>query len=403
MKWLEEPQNEAERLIREGLDQAATRTGDEISHRRVWAQVSEALEASPPRSYGRLVFLGAASVLLVAAGLLAYPSALSLWHGHTSSPSLADKLPSDLAPPAAPIPLPRSAAENNPGTEPQPELIEAERVPGHAVSTRKSERARVALGGGAVAELAENSAITWDDQHRPSIERGSASLSVPHQPPGWRFSVTAGPYVVSVVGTKFEIRVAGRTVGVEVTEGVVEVGRGSHSTRLVAGDSWHGPLYPEEAQSIPATPAPAEKPQPLPAPTAKPGMPTARGLQEAAAALRIGDTSKAVDILTRAAQGSGPAAENAAYELARVTRYNLNRPRQAVALWDKYRSRFPAGLLRTETDLSIVDTLSQMGDVRAALAEANAFVVRHPTSERRLDVQRLAERLRAAETVSDPK
>jgi outer membrane protein assembly factor BamD (BamD/ComL family) len=110
-----------------------------------------------------------------------------------------------------------------------------------------------------------------------------------------------------------------------------------------------------------------------------------------------------VEILSRAALGSGPAAENAAYELGRIARYNLNRPRQAVALWDKYRTRFPAGLLRTETDLSIVETLSQMGDVRAALAEADAFISRHPTSERRLDVQRLAERLRAAETASEPK
>jgi outer membrane protein assembly factor BamD (BamD/ComL family) len=128
-----------------------------------------------------------------------------------------------------------------------------------------------------------------------------------------------------------------------------------------------------------------------------------RGLQEAQAALQAGDANKAVEILSRSAQGSGPAAENAAYELGRITRYNLNRPRQAVALWDKYRTRFPAGLLRTETDLSIVETLSQMGDVRTALAEADAFMARHPTSERRIDVQRLAERLRAAQAASDPK
>lgn len=126
-------------------------------------------------------------------------------------------------------------------------------------------------------------------------------------------------------------------------------------------------------------------------------------MQEAQAALQAGDTSRAVEILARAAQGSGPAAENAAYELGRITRYNLNHPRQAVALWDKYRTRFPAGLLRTETDLSIVETLSQMGDARAALAEADAFLARHPTSERRQDVQRLAERLRAAETASEPR
>jgi outer membrane protein assembly factor BamD (BamD/ComL family) len=111
--------------------------------------------------------------------------------------------------------------------------------------------------------------------------------------------------------------------------------------------------------------------------------------------LQSGDTGRALEILSRAAQGTGPAAENAAYEMARITRYNLNRPRQAIALWDKYRARFPAGLLRTETDLSIVETLSQLGDSQAALSEADAFLARHPTSERRAEVQRLAERLRA--------
>ena len=62
MKWLEEPHDEAERLIREGLDEAATRTGDEITHRRVWANVSEAMEGPQPRSYGRLLFARAAGV-----------------------------------------------------------------------------------------------------------------------------------------------------------------------------------------------------------------------------------------------------------------------------------------------------------------------------------------------------
>jgi ferric-dicitrate binding protein FerR (iron transport regulator) len=403
MKWLEEPKNEAERLLREGLDQAAERTGDEITHRRVWAQVSEALEAAQPRFPGRLVFAGAATVLLVAASLVAYPHVRRLSLGHATQSGLAAKKTTTSTVPVAAKDIPGPAAETNAGAEQQTALIEAERIPGHVVSTRKGERARVALGGGAVADLAENSSITWDNQQRPSVEKGSASLSVPHQPPGWRFSVTAGPYVVTVVGTKFEVRVVSRSVGVEVTEGVVEVWRGSHSTRLVAGDSWHGPLYPEENQSTPATTTPAEKPQPLPAPAAKPAIPPMRGLQEAQAALQAGDTNKAVEILSRSAQGSGPAAENAAYELGRITRYNLNRPRQAVALWDKYRTRFPAGLLRTETDLSIVETLSQMGDVRTALAEADAFMARHPTSERRIDVQRLAERLRAAQAASDPK
>jgi hypothetical protein len=212
--------------------------------------------------------------------------------------------------------------------------------------------------------------------------------------------------VVTVVGTKFKVQVESSTVGVEVTEGIVEVWHGSRSTRLVAGDSWHGPLYPDEASAQPAVrPAPSlEKPRASTSQTSvgpsRSFGPGGRGLQEAERALQSGDTSRALDILSRAAQGSGPSAENAAYELARITRYNLNRPRQAVALWDKYRTRFPTGLLRTETDLSIVETLAQLGDSRTALAEAEAFLSRHPNSERRVDVQRLAERLRAAESAS---
>jgi len=401
MKWLEEPHDDAERLLREGLDQAALRTGDEITHRRVWAKVADAIETPEPRSYGRYIFAGAATVLMVAAGLVAYPHIRTLTRGpFTPTPSLAKNAPNA----SATTKIEAKAGTGDvaiSGAEPQATLIESERVPGNVVRTRAGERVRVALGGGAEADLAENSAITWDSQHRPSIEKGVARLSVPHQPPGWRFSVTAGPYVVTVVGTKFQVHVAMNTVSVEVTEGVVEVGRGSNSTRLVAGDSWNGPLFPEDAHAAPA--APQERPQAMPTPAARPVVATTRGLQDAQAALQAGDTRKAVEILTRAAQGTGPAAENASYELGRITRYNLNRPRQAVALWDKYRTRFPAGLLRTETDLSIVETLSQMGDVRAALTEAEAFVARHPTSERRMDVQRLAERLRAAETTSNPK
>jgi len=413
MNWLENPQSEAERLVRDGLDQAARRTGDEITHRRGWAKVADALLEPEPRVSGRLVLasVSAAVAVLAVAGVLVYPH-------------LGSKTPAPLALPSLPVP---AVAPSEPSGQPTDQLAveESERAPGNVIRTRKGERARVALGGGAVAELSENSAVTWDTQHRPSIEQGTASLSVPHQPPGWRFSVTAGPYVVTVVGTKFNVKVGGRTVGVEVSEGIVEVWRGSRSTRLVAGDAWHGPLYPDDSATQPpsgsslagpaasATPsvartaAPSERPQAAavassaPLVSNKPLASTSRGLREAQAALQAGDVNRAADILSHAAQGSGLAAENAAYELARITRYNLGRPRQAVALWDRYRTRFPSGLLRAEADLSIVDTLSQLGEVGAALAEAKAFLSRHPNSERRAEVQRLLERLRAAEASSE--
>jgi tetratricopeptide (TPR) repeat protein len=424
MKWLENPQDDAERLIREGLDRAAQRTGDEIMHRRIWARVSELQQDGvAPRSYARLALATGAIGVLVVAGALSF---LHLFPSHDdSSGQLAESRAGATVQTGSSGSSSSGGAQAPAGAESDAPLVSPARAPGNVVATRARERMRVALGGGAEAELAENSAITWDRQSRPSIERGVAKLSVPHQPPGWRFSVTAGPYVITVVGTKFEVDVENSTVGVAVTEGVVEVWRGSRSTRLVAGDAWNGPRFPDDAPASPAVaPVPvaakAEKvtrrvpagnltsnrARPVetaagieaiaPAPPRAPSAALAnRSLEEAQSALQSGDTSRALEILSRAAQGSGPAAENAAYEMGRITRYNLNRPRQAVALWDKYRTRFPAGLLRTEADLSIVETLSQLGDSQAALNEADAFLARHPTSERRAEVQRLAERLRA--------
>ena len=405
MKWLDEPQDEAERLVREGLDLAKSRLGDELTHRRGWAKVADAAEMPELPSSHRWVWTSAAATLLAAAGLFAY---VRLYRA-TSLPVPAPTVAANDTQPQSTTPLPSAGTSAAIESEADVAPLESERAPGHVIRTRAGERVRVALGGGATAELEEKSAMTWDSQHRPSVQKGTARLAVPHQPPGWRFSVTAGPYVVTVVGTKFEVRVSNHTVGVDVTEGVVEVWRNSHSTRLAAGESWHGPMYPDERASAvhesaaSAASAPPERPQSLSALTKPLSSATARSLQDAETALQTGDAAKAIEILSRTAQGTGPAAENAAYELGRITRYNLNRPRQAIALWDKYRTRFPNGLLRTETDLSIVETLSQMGEIQAALAEANTFLARHPQSERRLDVQRLAERLRAAQAAAEAK
>lgn len=431
MTWLGEPQDEAERLVREGLDRAKQRVGDEVTHRRVWAKVAEA-STMPERVSGRRwIWVSAAATAAAAVGLFAYVR-------YYQAPGASVDIVSVAAGPAttesekSEDPGPAASASSGSAQERQENQLapqESERGPGNVIRTRQGERVHVSLGGGAVAELDENSAMTWDAQHRPTIQRGIARLAVPHQPPGWRFSVTAGPYVVTVVGTKFDVRVSSRTVGVEVTEGVVEVWRNSRATRLAAGDSWQGPLHPDEpgasasSPSVPSSPSttsssppaawsPAERPQPVAAPTAvlatapapkQPASVGGRSSPEAETALRTGDPAKAIDLLSKTAQGTGAAAENAAYEMARIARYQLHRPRQAVALWDRYRTRFPTGLLRTEADLSIVETLAQLGEVRAALAEADAFLARHPQSERRRDVQRLAERLRAAQAIYDVK
>jgi hypothetical protein len=401
MKWLEPPHDEGERLLREGLDEAARRTGDQITHRRLWARISEAMVKPQPRIAGRLVLASAAIVLFAVGGVLGLPRLLDFFGPQPASVSAGG--PAAGAPVASGSPTGPAGTLPTAATSP-PVVVESEHLPGQFVRTHSGEHARVALGGGAEAELAENSSITWDSQQRPSVEHGAATLTVPHQPPGWRFSVTAGPYIVTVVGTKFEVRVDHHTVGVAVSEGVVEVWHGSRSTRLLAGESWNGPFEPEEAEVEAASVAPAEKPHvrarlALHHPIRGAAM-VSRALQQAQAALQAGDTSKAIEMLGHIASGTGPAAENAAYELGRITRYHLNRPRQAVALWDRYRVRFPGGLLRAEADLSILDTLTSLGDVHAALGEAEAFLARHPSSERRVEVQKLAERLRAVESAS---
>ena len=245
MRWLNEPQDEAERLVREGLDLAKQRLGDELTHRRVWAEVAGAAEIPEPRSNGRWVWTGAAATLLAAAGLFAYVR----FYRATSLPSAAPIVATNTSQPSTAA-LPSAPTSTDVGLKTEVVPLESERAPGHVIRAREGERVRVALGGGATAELEEKSAMTWDSQHRPAIQNGIVRLAVPHQPPGWRFSVTAGPYVVTVVGTKFDVRVSNRSVGVDVTEGVVEVWRNSHATRLVAGESWHGPLYPDDPASM---------------------------------------------------------------------------------------------------------------------------------------------------------
>jgi hypothetical protein len=258
----------------------------------------------------------------------------------------------------------------------------------------------VALVGGVGVELDANSVLSWDAEHRPSVERGQARFQVPHQAPGVRFAVSAGPYVITVVGTKFHVGVGDDRVSVEVEEGVVEVWRGARSVRLVEGDSWAGPMRgvaPPAVEHRPSLASLSSRRTSL-ADSHAPveSGPASAELTEARSAIREGRPEDALAMLSHCAKGAGPAAENAAYEMGRVLRDGLHRPRGAVAAWGAYRTRFPDGLLRAEADLSILETLAKLGEKAAALAEAEAFLARYPNSERRDEVAKLAARVRGA-------
>jgi ferric-dicitrate binding protein FerR (iron transport regulator) len=381
MTWLEEPRDGVEAALREALDQAARRTGDEIAHRRVWTHVATPLMTPPPRAWvarlGVLGVLGAAA----AGGVLVWP--------HRAPEPIVD-----LTPPATKPSQPELPAS--------PVLVRQPLLEGPTtIRSDVRNRTYLRLWNDALVDLEPSSVFSLDRQNRPSIDKGRVRLSVPRQKPGHHFTLRAGPYLISVLGTKFQVRVNGDSVGVDVEEGVVAVSRGGRADRVMrveAGEAWTSPSGVEPrnrvARARERLAAVAPTPAPEPTPPALPANAGADQFRQAQVALAEGHPGKALEILESLARGLGPSAENAAYEVGKILRYDLKRPRQALSAWYRYRARFPHGMLRAETDISIVDALLVVGDKAGALAEADAFLSRYPDSERRGELTRIVQQLR---------
>jgi ferric-dicitrate binding protein FerR (iron transport regulator) len=457
MRWLDDPVNATERALREGLELARQRAGDEIAQRRLWTRLAQPELFDPPRRRWPLV-AGGALAAAAAAVVFAWP----VLRGPVSFDSEA------AGPPVASVP---AQPERAPAPEPAADepILQAPAT----VSTRAGEQRRGVLRGGARVIVNEASVLAIDPGGRPTVQRGEVVLEVPPQPKGRYFSVEAGPYVIRVIGTKFRVWHADGGVGVLVEEGVVEVWRGLERIELRAGQSWRSPQnedvarprassarkaagpkarglatagaarapvrarlaarapVAERAATVappiaaaapppasswgpigasplgPAAPVPPTS-SPVPAVVAAPPPPKAAApeapapllrtpaerFKEAQAALLAGEPDRAARIFGSLAQGQGPTAENAAYEHGRVLRDQLLRPKEAVKAWSRYRARFPGGLLAAEAHLSIVETLVSLGDDEGALAEAQEFLRRFPHSERRAEVARLESKLR---------
>jgi ferric-dicitrate binding protein FerR (iron transport regulator) len=384
MKWLEQhTTDDTERWLGDTLKAARQRTGDEVARRRVWARI-EGLPSGKdlPVRWARSLALPALTGALVAVAVVAV-----LWMVPATRPTHSPVVAKRVAPAVTSASQPGSVA---------PRVV-SQISSAAPVRTGRGEKARVALVGGAGVELDANSVLSWDAERRPSVERGEARFEVPHQAPGVRFAVSAGPYVISVVGTKFHVGVGDDRVSVEVEQGVVEVWRGARSVRLVEGDSWAGPIRGLASPAVerrPSLGASLRHTSIVDSPARAENGPASVELTEARMALSEGRPEDALAMLTHCSKGVGPAAENAAYEMGRVLRDGLHRSRAAVAAWVAYRTRFPKGLLRAEADLSILETLARVGDKAAALSEAEAFLARYPSSERRDEVAKLAARVR---------
>jgi ferric-dicitrate binding protein FerR (iron transport regulator) len=375
--------------LRRALDEAALRGPDDMTLRRGWSAVAAPMP--PARTRRGFWFAGGVATtaaLALAGALWLWPHATELpWSGHSKTVAKTES----LAPP---------------GTR------------------------RLTLEGGVEAVLGRSSVMRIEDG-APRVEGGEVRFSVPHRQPGHPFVVRAEGYRVVVVGTRFGINVDGKpegkidsktdgqkAVGVDVDEGIVEVWEAATQrrlARLTPGESWQSPDVAAEA---PAAVEPAPAPS-VPAPTvstpprtlrhagkrtlalASPGetaseratspaeTPTA-GSTAARAALAAGDAPRALQLYRALAQGTGPSAENASYEVGKVLNEKLGQPANAVAAWRGYRAAHPDGILRVEADVSIIETLVRTGDTDEALSEANDFLRRRPGSERRAEIARLA-------------
>jgi ferric-dicitrate binding protein FerR (iron transport regulator) len=160
----------------------------------------------------------------------------------------------------------------------------------------------------------------------------------------------------------------------------------SDKTLPLTSERLSAPTVGDTKNATTATPPGAATPT---AATPVPSDAAALGAQ-AHAARAAGDSRKALGIYRLLAQRGGAAGENAEYESGRILRDDLHQPREAIAVWRGYRAQHPRGLLRIESDISLIETLVVVNDKTEALSEAQDFVHRFPDNERRGELGGLA-------------
>jgi FecR protein len=364
--WLEG--DATKRELGAAFDEARARTPDDVTLRRMWARVAEPVgEAAadgellvraqrPPRW---LWFAGG----VASSAALAFALVAWLWPRHQTV--------------VAARPVPAVETRLAPAAE-------------GTIRTGTGERLQLTLVGGTEAHLESSSVMTVDKAGRAKVDGGEVAFKVPHQTTGHAYVVLAGPYRVVVLGTRFKLRLDdARRVFVDVQEGVVEVWDHARLARLSPGETWVSPESP--ATALDPTPPRTRQPARTVA-LASPGV-AAKGdaaEETARSALAAGDTARALSLYRALAQRGGAAGENAAYEIGKILRDRLGQPANAVAAWRHYRAEHPSGVLRIETDVSIIETLVHAGDTSGALGEANDFIRNHPDSERRAEIARVA-------------
>jgi hypothetical protein len=104
---------------------------------------------------------------------------------------------------------------------------------------------------------------------------------------------------------------------------------------------------------------------------------------------RQGQTRDAEACFLKRAEGSGLGAEMALYEVARLRRDVLADADGALRALAEYRTRFPAGSLRREADISQLELLLQLGRTDAALKQSDQLLSSSASGERAAELHLL--------------
>jgi hypothetical protein len=373
LRWLDDAEDPERQALRQALDESERFTHSELMQRRVWARVSDPARTRRVTrnafARGALVASALTALAVVAVERVHAPSVPGLLPVHTEVARAPE------ASPAAPA-LPMVAAA------------------GSVVETGAGERLVRILPRGARAELGPRTSVAVDAQGRPELRHGEVSFQVkPTTTDVSKFAVRVASYRVVVAGARFVVKAEAASISVAVEDGEAEIWNGSHVVRIGSGETWSSEAA---ARTHAGVPRGARDKAPALAPAAAETDGQAEQDREDLAAARAAraasDPHRALTLYEHLATRSGPAAENALYEIGGIYHDQLKQPAKAVAAWDRYRSRYPNGLLRAEADLSVIDTLAGLRTPDAGtrtLNEALAFLKRYPGSERRGEVSRV--------------
>jgi ferric-dicitrate binding protein FerR (iron transport regulator) len=376
--------------LRRGLDESERFTHSELRQRRVWARVSD--PARTFRDTRRAFMRGALIASAVTAGAVFVVQRVQ-----------------DEGRGGAAVELARGDVKPSGGASVKAAPMGVAAAAGTVVETQPGERLVRLLPRGARAELAPRTSMAVDGEGRPELRHGEVRFSVAkvdHAKNDARvFSLRVASYRVVVAGARFVVKAQAQAISVAVEDGVAEIWNGSHVVRIGSGETWTSEGADEARGSARAgarTGAPRATHERTPALAPAAAASTEEDLRDredlaaARAARAASDPRRALALYEQLATHSGPTAENAMYEIGGIYHDQLKQPAKAIAAWDRYRTRFPHGLLRAEADLSVIDTLATLDTPGSAdagmrtLNEALAFLKRYPHSERRGEVARVA-------------